>query len=675
MGRDTNSYDRIRSNLTSHNSAYATLSNLRKDHKPIVDPIKGPPGRPLCGANVAFNHRLSHILSILLIDCIENEETECGNTEELIAEFERINVNGVSENFIIGSMDVKAMYPSLDIPFTVAKVCEIFQNCDIEIKGVDYREAGLYVALNKTQREIDDMGMKHLYPQRKRARGPRPTITGSGMKENIKERHDPWIFPDIEIMTEIEKKSILTQALNIGLMTVMTSHIYEFNGELRKQKNGGAIGMELTGTLAKVFMVWWDKIFLNKLEELSIMMPVYKRYVDDINCGLEFVNGTYDDTKIKINLNNNITDEVSAKDEITMELLKNIGNNIHKSIQLETEYPSKFSDNKLPILDLKVWVQEVREKRIIMYEHYKKDISSKAMIFANSAIPMNQKRTIITQEILRIMTHCSQNLNKETRNSHINEVMKRIQYCGYSKEFRYDVFNSAKKAYNLLIEKEARGDRPLHRPKGWKKDDRKIEKRKKKEDWYKRGGYESVIMVPCTPNMELKNLFKEAIKKSELRIQVLEKPGTKIKSIIHRSNPFKKAKCRRNDCFVCNSNGKGPCDRENINYDINCEPDCIRKNVYRGESSKNSYSRGKEHKDSYLNKTDDSTLWRHCLEYHNGEEKEFSMSVRQSFNDSMSRQICEAVYIRRTPNERLMNSRSEWNTAVIPTAIIRNNPP
>ena len=65
-----------------------------------------------------------------------------------------MNINGVSEEFIIGSMDVKAMYPSLDIPFTVEKVCEVFQNSDVEIKGVDYHEVGLYIALKKNKKKL-----------------------------------------------------------------------------------------------------------------------------------------------------------------------------------------------------------------------------------------------------------------------------------------------------------------------------------------------------------------------------------------------------------------------------------------------------------------------------------------------------------------------------------------
>ena len=37
-----------------------------------------------------------------------------------------------------------------------------------------------------------------------------------------------------------------------------------------------------------------------------------------------------------------------------MERIKRIGNEIHKSIPLEDDYPFKYSDRKVPILDVKV---------------------------------------------------------------------------------------------------------------------------------------------------------------------------------------------------------------------------------------------------------------------------------------------------------------------------------
>ena len=84
------------------------------------------------------------------------------------------------------------------------------------------------------------------------------------------------------------------------------------------------------------------------------------------------------------------------------------------------------------------------------------------------------------------MTNCS-----PTTKRHINDYMRRLQFSGYDKEFRY--YNSAKKAYEKLIEDPSNGTRPLHRPKEWKRKERKAEKEAKKKTWYKRGDTESVI--------------------------------------------------------------------------------------------------------------------------------------------------------------------------------------
>ena len=135
-------------------------------------------------------------------------------------------------------MDVKALYPSLDIPHTIEKVCEIFENSDTEIENVDYEEVSYYIAITKTQEEIDRMHLQDKCPKRKRRRGPRPNITGNGTKENKEERYEPWIMPNTEAFSREDRKKLLTEALKIGLETIMNSHIYEFDGTLRKQVKG-----------------------------------------------------------------------------------------------------------------------------------------------------------------------------------------------------------------------------------------------------------------------------------------------------------------------------------------------------------------------------------------------------------------------------------------------------
>ena len=81
---------------------------------------------------------------------------------------------------------------------------------------------------------------------------------------------------------------------------------------------------------------------------------------------------TMDNTKVE-------EDKEKALDERTMELVRQVGDDIHPSIKLEIDYPSKHPDKKLPIL--KVWVEQ-REKRIqgtlqtvsiTMYKFYAKE--------------------------------------------------------------------------------------------------------------------------------------------------------------------------------------------------------------------------------------------------------------------------------------------------------------
>ena len=94
-----------------------------------------------------------------------------------------------------------------------------------------------------------------------------------------------------------------------------------------------------------------------------------------------------------------------------MELIRQVGDDIHPSIKLEVDYPSKHPDKKLPILDLKVWVEQ-REREIqgsnqmvsvIVYEFYAKEIASKALINARSTMSASVKRTVLAQAVLCVV--------------------------------------------------------------------------------------------------------------------------------------------------------------------------------------------------------------------------------------------------------------------------------
>ena len=324
------------------------------------------------------------------------------------------------------------------------------------------------------------------------------------------------------------------------------------------------------------------------------------------------------------------------------------------------------------MLDLKLWVEEIEGRVYILYEHYEKEMATKSVVHAESAIPMNTKRTILTQEMLRILLHCSRLIPWESVCKHLNNFTKKMQYSGYNQAFRYDVTRSAVNAYQTLMENEANHIRPIYRPKDWHKEERMEQKERKRREWYKQGGFDTVLFIPTTPGGKLKHMYEKEIRQSGIRMKVVERTGRTLKSQLQTSNPFHQGGCERENCFICTTTGKGNCATESITYKIQCGGgDCTR-NQYKGETAGNGFTRGSKHlSDLAAGNESNSPLWRHCLEEHNGELQTFQMSVTGTFkNDAMLRQISEAVQIERTEAGTLMNDRAEWNMTRVPRTVI-----
>ena len=213
-GTHTHNVKRITDNMVSSNSIVPPLYGLRKDHKIQQCPISGPATRPVCGANPAANYRLSHLLSLILSELWQRDRTGnvCMSSEEMMAEIARVNTEGLSENTVIGSTDVKALYPSLDIHFTVEKVCEVFKSSDVMISDVDYEELGLYLRLTRTNEDIEMLQLAEVCPTRRSNRGQRPTITSSGTAAKKIDRFKPWI-PASNAPDRSQQREMLTEAL------------------------------------------------------------------------------------------------------------------------------------------------------------------------------------------------------------------------------------------------------------------------------------------------------------------------------------------------------------------------------------------------------------------------------------------------------------------------------
>lgn len=428
--------------------------------------------------------------------------------------------------------------------------------------------------------------------------------------------------------------------------------------------------MEITGVVAHVFMVWWDREYRKRLDANNIQLPLHKRYIDDSNFATPSVDvgARYDGEKLVYTEESQNEDADMEADKRTMLLLKSVADYIHPSIRMTIDFPSNHADGKIPMLDIKMWIEMVNERFLIRY--YEKEMVTKAVMHARSAVPEQMKRTVLTQELLRRFVHCSRDLPWERVCTHANNFMKKLQFSGYDHKFRYDVVKSAIHAYETIKQRADAGLRPINRPKEWKQDERTKNKEMKKRSWYRVGGFDSVLFVPSTPGSTLKRMYRKVIKKSGIRIRVVERTGSTLKSKLQRSNPFRRTNCGRNDCMVCTTTGVGNCEKEEITYEFECQHEGCN-GVYKGESSYNAYKRGKEQMTILRSKSEKSGLWKHCLTKHAGVIQTFNMKVTGTFrNDAMMRQITEAVQIENTPTDSLINTRAEWNMTRVPRAHI-----
>ena len=100
-------------------------------------------------------------------------------------------------------------------------------------------------------------------------------------------------------------------------------------------------------------------------------------------------------------------------------------------------------------LHLKIWVKRVDGLWRIVHEHYTKPMSTKAVLDSRSAMAWGTRRTVLTQEALRIMLNCIRKLPWERTAAHLTHFSERMQYSGYEHSFRTEVIKSALHAFSM----------------------------------------------------------------------------------------------------------------------------------------------------------------------------------------------------------------------------------
>ena len=288
-----------------------------------------------------------------------------------------------------------------------------------------------------------------------------------------------------------------------------------------------------------------------------------------------------------------------------------------------------------------------RKVQQVMFEFYAKPMTAKKVILATSAQSWGQKRSTLTQELIRRLLNCSKSLSCATRKKHLNNYMQLLKNSGYSEKFRLELLRSGLQGYNKILEAERDGVRPVHRPKGWKESARWLEKKRKKNNWL--GSFwKSCIFVPPTTGSELKKRMQD--KEEELRaggrekypIKIIETAGRTLEQTLVNTDPFSGNQCTDEKCEVKkNPKNKISCRRNCICYRVTCilclqagrpadVSNYLKSPCYFGQSAKNMHCRAIEHVSKFNSKSEklraESTFFKHLMNSHGGKSdgKNFS---------------------------------------------------
>ena len=147
--------------------------------------------------------------------------------------------------------------------------------------------------------------------------------------------------------------------------------------------------------------------------------------------------------------------EGEQEDDRLARILKEIADTIEDGIVMTEDTPSKNHDGKLPILDMKVWMDG--ESRVV-YQHYAKPMTTRKVLGAQSALSAKTKKSVHVQECVRRILNTSSRLNWQKAVAPIlTDYMERMMLAGYGEDYRMSFLKLAMKIHDRMLKENQPG--------------------------------------------------------------------------------------------------------------------------------------------------------------------------------------------------------------------------
>ena len=129
---------------------------------------------------------------------------------------------------------------------------------------MDERELALYLAVvfrKKRRKELVARQLHEIIPERKHQTANRILMSTKEVIDRSEKTVSKFQETGLRDPDRREVRQMIGLVLEEAVKTAMQNHVYKFNGIVRRQAEGEAIGNKLTGAMAKGFMSKWTKEF------------------------------------------------------------------------------------------------------------------------------------------------------------------------------------------------------------------------------------------------------------------------------------------------------------------------------------------------------------------------------------------------------------------------------
>ena len=511
-------------------------------------------------------------------------------------------------------------------------------------------------------------------------------------------------------------KKIIATVIEVGVIVTMTSHLYQFNGEVFNQLLGGPIGLRLTAVLANLVMAYYDMTLKKLMTREGVHTNISFRFVDDSRYGLRPIRPGFRWNNGGIVYNSDWVEEdiLIGPQRRTTEVINKMLNSVVEYLTFTTEDQLDYDNLKLPTLDCQLWVQDEK----IYYEFYEKPQVPNRVLQYGTALSSNSLEASLTQEGVRRLLNTSPEVSTEVKASILNEYARKLLNSGHGVDFIKMILIQACVCYQENCRRDSlQIDHPEYKPlylaKDFKKRERMLQKRLAKTNWFKKSGkcvnnwrinipkawrpakfrqrrlegidITTVMIVPNTDKgVLLDSLIKKEAQLAKLTgycVKLVEGNGTPLARVF--PTPLTQSMCHRlENCEVCKFKDKGRsnCQTRNVVYTAECievvsdqnndQPavrTCIDK-LYIGETSRSLSERAAEHSDGGIRLDVGNFVTKHWLEAHSKMEKAptFRFKVKKVHRDPLSRELHEAVLIEKANTLcGILNSKNEWSSGTI----------